>query len=289
MTLTLKSASLALLLCAAPVWAQEISPNIVLRKPAPTTPLTKWVAPTGSETASLELDGSTLRGWAFSAPNDPKDAPTILFFYGAATILHDTPMFAKLAEAGVNVIVFDYRGYGFSSGVADVMSFRKDALAEYDYAAAKQHGPVIVFGFSLGTAMATYVASERDVKAVILAGAIASADEEFPLLLKMQGMSVTDLSTMQPSVSAKQAFGEVDLTRSSKAPLLVLHGEEDTTVPIAQGREVFAASQSINKRFVALPGTGHFDTAFSAAAQDAVRGFLRDLAGNAPDRLRPSR
>jgi pimeloyl-ACP methyl ester carboxylesterase len=289
MTLTRKFAPIALLFCATHVWAEDISPNIVLRNPAPTTPLTKWVAPTGSETASLELDGSTMRGWAFPAPNHQKDAPTVLFFYGAATILHDTPMFAKLAEAGVNVIVFDYRGYGFSSGVADVMAFRKDALAEYDYAAAKQHGPVILFGFSLGTAMATYVASERDVKAVALAGAIASADEEFPLLLKMQGVPATGLGTMQPSVSAKLAFGEVDLTRRSKAPLLVLHGEEDTTVPIAQGREVFAASPSINKRFVALPGVGHFDTAFSAAAQDAFRGFLKDLAGNAPHGLHPSR
>lgn len=218
-----------------------------------------------------------MRGWSFPAVNDPKDAPTLLFFYGAATILHDTPMFSKLAQLGANVVVFDYRGYGFSDGVADVMAFREDALAEYDHVAAKAQGPVIVFGFSLGTAMATYVASKRDVRAVILAGAIATAQEEFPLLLKVQGVPADELSKMQPSPSANIAFDEVGLVHQLKAPLLVLHGDDDAVVPIAQGREVFVASPSANKRFVALTGTGHFNTAFSPASQAAFSSFLHDL------------
>jgi pimeloyl-ACP methyl ester carboxylesterase len=263
-------------LAAQSLAATDIPVNILLRVPAPVTPLTKWVDDSTSHTVSLEVDGATLRGWKFPAPASSHDAPTLLFFYGGATILHDRPVFAEIAQSGVNVVIYDYRGYGFSSGIADVMAFRRDALLAYDDAARQAGGPVMVYGFSMGTAMAAYVASVRPVKAVILAGAIASAAEEFPRLVQVEGAPP---DTRKPSPEAVEAFDEVGRMRRSKAPLLMLHGEADVVVPIAQGREVFAASLSKLKTFTSLPSIGHFETAASPVAQAAVRKFLLGLQG----------
>jgi pimeloyl-ACP methyl ester carboxylesterase len=255
--------------------AETIPANIVLRNPAPKTALTKWVTHGTSQTIALELEGGTMRGWSFPAMRTTGKAPTLIFFYGGATILHDEPIFAAIARAGTNVIIFDYRGYGFSSGTADVMDFRKDALAEYDYAAKLAGGPVVVYGYSMGTAMAAYVASQRPVAGIILAGAIASAAEEFPVFVKAQSPAATDLS---PSAEAVEAFDEVGMIRNSRAPLLMLHGEADEVVSITQGREVFVASAAKQKHFLPLKGIGHFDTISNDPAQAAVAEFLDHLA-----------
>ncbi|SEB86494.1 hypothetical protein SAMN05443244_2040 [Terriglobus roseus] len=270
----------ALLLCGTGITpAQTVPANVVLRDPAPKTALTKWVSNGTSEPIALNLDGGTMRGWSFPAVRPNPDMPTLLFFYGSATILHDEPIFAAIAREGANVIVFDYRGYGFSSGTADVMHFRKDALAEYDYAAKRAGGPVVVYGYSLGTTMATYVASKRPVAGIILAGAIASAVEEFPVFLKAQGPAATDASRV-PSDEAVEAFDGVGMVKNATAPLLVLHGEADEVVSIKQGREVFESSAAGEKRFMALQGIGHFDIISNDQAQTAVAEFLHRLTGD---------
>jgi pimeloyl-ACP methyl ester carboxylesterase len=267
----------ALLLCGTGLTgAQTVPANVVLRNPAPKTALTKWVSNGTSEAIALDLGGGTMRGWSFPAVRTSPGAPTLLFFYGGATILHDEPIFAAIARTGANVIVFDYRGYGFSSGTADVMDFRKDGLAEYDYAVGKAGGPVVVYGYSLGTAVATYVASKRPVAGIILAGAIASAAEEFPVFLKAQAPAAADTSRV-PSPDAVEAFDEVGMMKNVTAPLLVLHGEADEVVSISQGRKVFASSAAGEKRFVTLQGIGHFDVISNDRAQTAVAEFLQNL------------
>jgi pimeloyl-ACP methyl ester carboxylesterase len=267
-----------LLACAAGVTnAETIPANIVLRNPAPKTALTKWVSNGTSQPIALQLEGGTMRGWSFPSGKADAKSPTLLFFYGGATILHDEPIFAAIARAGANVVVFDYRGYGFSSGTADVMDFRRDGLAEYDYAANLAGEPVVVYGYSLGTAVATYVASKRPVAGIILAGAIASAAEEFPVFLKAEAPTATDPSRV-PSPDAVEAFDEVGMMKNAKAPLLVLHGDADEVVSITQGREVFASSAAREKRFVALQGIGHFDTISNGPAQTAVAQFLNHLS-----------
>lgn len=185
------------------------------------------------------------------------------------------PIYRELCVRGADVTVFDYRGYGFSSGKADVMDFRRDALAVYDKLAAS--GPVVVYGFSLGTAIATYVASQRRVEGLILAGTIASAAEEFPVFARAEGYSTSSIAKMTPSPEAVTAFDEVSMIAQSASPLLMLHGEADQLVPIQQGEEVFAASPSRQKQFVRLAGAGHNDTVDSPMALNAVRSLLSSL------------
>ena len=186
-------------------------------------------------------------------------------------------LYRALAVRGADVTAYDYRGYGFSSGKADVMDFRRDALAIYDKLAAT--GPVVVYGFSMGTAMAVYVASERKVAGLILAGTIASAEMEFPVFARAMGYSLAKIAMLTPSSDAVAAFDEANLITRNTAPLLMIHGEADSLVPIAQGQVVFNASPSRQKQFVRVSGAAHNDTVESARALSAVQVFLDTVRG----------
>jgi pimeloyl-ACP methyl ester carboxylesterase len=262
-----------LLASCSPPHAEIVSVNSVLPSPAPASTLSHWTAVPGRELESVGVRGAALRGWTFLAGANIHQKIRILFFNGNSMEIDDSQRtYHALSVRGADVTVFDYRGYGFSTGSADVMDFRADALVLYDKLAAS--GPVVVYGFSLGTAMATYVASERPVAGLVLAGTIASAREEFPVFARAQGYSQSRIERIRPSPDAVLAFNELEMIARSHAPLLMLHGESDQLVPIQQGREVFAASPSQQKQFVSLADAGHNDTVESPVALNAVRSFL---------------
>jgi len=203
----------------------------------------------------------------------------MLFFNGnGMTIDRSDPFYRQLVQTGAEIFVYDYRGIGFSAGSPDMMTFRQDALRLYDALAASNPGrPVIVYGFSMGTAMATYVASQRKVAGLILAGTIASAAEELPVYTHAQGLPAEAAAALVPAPDAIEAFNEVGNIARSTAPLLMLHGEADTLVPITQGREVFAASASTQKKFVSLPGVAHNQTPGTAQSIAAVAEFFAGI------------
>ena len=180
------------------------------------------------------------------------------------TILRSDGLYRRLAALGPTVVVYDYRGYGFSSGKPDMAAFREDALKLYD-ALAAQH-PVVVYGFSMGTAVAAYVASVRPLPGLILAAPIASAAEEVPVYLRAGGAPSSYIAAHTPAPDAVEIFGEATLVAKSKVPLLVLHGNDDFLIPAEQSREVLAASAAAQKRLVTIPD-----------AMAAVKAFLSDL------------
>ena len=264
---------LGLLTSCSPPRPEIVSVNAVLPDSPPSAPSSHWTATPTRELESMNADGAVLRGWTYLATPHARQKLRILFFNGNAMDIDDSEaIYRELSVRGADVTVFDYRGYGFSTGKADVMTFRGDALALYDKLAVA--GPVVVYGFSLGTAMASYVASERKVAGLILAGTIASADEEFPVFARALGYSSSRLAHMRPAPEAVTAFNETGMIARSAAPLLMLHGEADELVPIREGREVFAASSSGQKQLVPVAGAGHNETVESAAALNAVRAFL---------------
>ena len=236
-----------------------------------------WIATPTRELEALNVPGATLRGWTFRASAQKSQALRVLFFNGNAMDIDGAQaVYHGLAVRGADVTVFDYRGYGFSSGKASVMDFRRDAVLLYDKIAAS--GPVVVYGFSMGTAMAAFVASQRKVAGLILAGTIASAGEEFPVFARAEGFSPSKIAKMIPAPEAVTAFDEVGLIAQSSAPLLMLHGEADQLVPIQQGREVFASSKSLQKQFISLPDMGHNETVQASIALSAFRIFLMSIS-----------
>ena len=297
--------------------AQGIPANGVIPQPPPTAPMREWTDGPGRFRVELDIDGAKLRGWdykaslagaarrdaqvqakgtgsalgrvgaAMGASHDEvgsaadKDVPLIIFFNGnAMTVYGAEALYEHMARLGAEVVVYDYRGYGFSEGMADVEAFRGDALAIYDKVVREYPGRrVVVYGYSLGTAMATHVAAERRVGGLVLAAAFASAQEELPVFARRMGLSAEEIAALTPDEGARIAFDEVAMVReagqrNAGAPLLMLHGRDDTLVPMAQGREVFQASPVKEKKFVEIPGADHRETVFSEGAFRALGAFL---------------
>lgn len=254
-----------------------VLPDAMLPRPLPAAPLADWTANAARATVSVEAPDATLRGWIYKAPHP--DDPALLFFNGNAMGIDEyDSLYGALAALGAEVTVFDYRGFGFSTGIADVMAFRQDALQLYETTLNANPGrKVVVFGYSLGTAMAALIASRFAVSALILAGTIASAAEEVPVYAHDLGLPDRLAKYLVPSAEVVETLDEVHYIAHSTAPLLMLHGEDDTVVPIEQGREVFAASASTEKKFVSLPGTGHSETLTQLAALEAIAAFLLSL------------
>ncbi len=291
---------------------QVVGANEVIPVPAPQSEISRWTDGPGRFRVELDVNGAKLRGWDYKA--EPRAAaqaesaraghgagpdaaggmvsstaavgaatdkavPVVVFFNGnLMTIERSDELYRKLAGLGVEVVVYDYRGFGFSEGQPDVGSFRTDALAVYDKVVKVYAGRhVLVYGFSLGTAMAAYVASERKVSGVVLAAPFATAEEEMPVFARRLGFGAEAIRTMVPAEDAKVAFNEVAMMRRSSAPLLVMSGSADMLVPAAQGRRVAEASEARVKRFVELRGVQHHETVFVAAAWQALTEFLRSL------------
>jgi pimeloyl-ACP methyl ester carboxylesterase len=255
----------------------ELTPNLILPNPPPSAPIAQWIAAPGRTPISMEHDGVTLRGFRYlGAATEPA---AVLFFNGnGMTAIAADPLYRSIAALGPSVFIYDYRGYGFSTGTPDLFAYRADALQQYDALVAATPGHrVFVYGFSMGTAMATYIASKREVTGLILAAPIASAEDEFPIYAALIGYPASSIANSHPSPEAKDIFGETAMIAKSHAPLLVLHGLDDVIVPIPQGREVFSSSPSKQRRMVELPGTGHNQTASQPASLQAVQKFFTEV------------
>ena len=256
------------------------SANTLISDPVPRAPLSDWTDAAGRARVSFKTRRATLRGWTFANPL--LDGPHVLFFNGSNMIIdHNESLYRSIAACGATVTTFDYRGLGFSGGTADVLEFRRDALAIYDHLARTWPATsLVVFGFSMGSAMATYVASERPVAGMILAAPIAQADEEFPAYAHARGLTPAETAEVKLAEDAYVTFDEVLLVERSSAPLLVMHGDADILVPPAQGRELFEASLAKAKQFVTLPGATHNEAAGSPGSLAAVQVFLKSLSNH---------
>lgn len=253
----------------------QLSANSILPVPAPQAPRSAWVNEGTRQRLEELVDGVALRGFRYAGAN--ASAPTVLFFNGnGMTVFHADRLYREFARIGPSVVVYDYRGFGFSNGTPDLMRFRNDGLHLYDHivASAPNHR-VVVFGASMGTAIAAYVASQRPVAGLILGMPIASAEEELPVYGRLMGLPAQQLENATPNAEARAIFDETALVGQSSAPLLIIHGTADEVVPITQGRAVFAASASPQKRMVEVPGAGHGAAVTSPEAAFAVLQFLQ--------------
>ena len=217
-------------------------------------------------------DGVTLHGW-FVPGSD--DATLVLLHGNAGNISGRLRRLADLhRRLGMNVFIFDYRGYGLSEGRASEKGTYLDAEAALDYLGTRgdvDQGRVALFGHSLGTAIAVETAVRREVYAVLLEAPFTSvramAAHSYPFVRGVGWI----LRTKYDSLSKIEGIG---------TPLMVIHGDRDDTVPIRMGSEIYEAAAE-PKRFIAIPGADHddADVVGGEAYYDAIAAFLRDAAG----------
>lgn len=180
-------------------------------------------------------------------------SPVILFFMGNTGTLsvHGGFLVPHLA-AGRTVIAMGYRGGGGLPGVPSEAALKADALALFDSVealAGSGHGPVVVHGYSLGTALALHVAARRGVDGVILD---APAARFCDLFFRRYGLS----ACMIPFFETWDNLAEA---AAVTAPVLIRHGDQDTAIPIWMGQQLADAlqAQGTAVQFDSLPGITH--------------------------------
>lgn len=193
-------------------------------------------------------DGARLISW-FARPAPGK--PTILYFHGnAGNLASRSERVRRFVARGYGVLFLSYRGYGGSAGRPSERANVADAKLAYDALIKDGIAPddIIVYGESLGSGVAVQVAAEKEVGGLVLDAPYTSivdvAALEYPYL-PVRPFMLDRYDTMRylPRV---------------KAPLLVLHGEKDTVIPVAMGKAVYAAANA-PKEIVTFPGAGHSD------------------------------
>lgn len=219
-------------------------------------------------------DGLRLHGWYLPGSRDI----TWLWFHGnAGNIGHRAPELALVHHRlGPNLFIFDYRGYGRSEGQPSERGTYRDARAALQYLRGRAGlvpEKIIYFGSSLGAAVAVELATVRSPLALILVAPFASISDMAQLIFPL--LPVHWLT--------RGSYNSLSRIPRVRCPLLVLHGAEDDTVPLSQGRKLFEAANP-PKQFQVIPGAGHDELLASGGATSlvALASFLDALADRGP-------
>ena len=213
-------------------------------------------------------DGEHLRAWLLRAP---QPRARIVYFHGNGGNLSNwAPILAGIARRGYSVLAIDYRGYGVSTGRPSERGLYKDveALVTRPWPSAENQRPLVYWGRSLGGAMAAYAATVRKPDGVIV-------EAGFP-----DARSVVRSSPVLAVLSrfASYRFPAAEFLDAAAVPVLQLHGDRDSVIPIALGREL---SERIRgpKTFVVIPGGDHNDAVApdQAAYWSAIDRFIAGL------------
>lgn len=212
-------------------------------------------------------DGQSLNGWFVPARNAKI---TILFCPGRGGDLSDRLAKIKFFnEMGLNIFVFDYRGYGRSSGKPSEQGLYKDARAAYDFLISRSDidkTKIVAYGKSLGGPVAADLCLHRKLAALII-------EAGFPSLKVYVG----DIGGFLPTewlVSEK--FNTISRVQKIHIPKLFVHGMDDEIIDFSEGRIVFNKAV-LPKEFIAFDGH-HDDSLFtvSDAYKDKLNKFFTD-------------
>lgn len=217
-------------------------------------------------------DGLTLHGWFVPSSGSPS-AHTVLVFNGnAGNLAYRAPLAAALQRQGLQVLLFDYRGYGGNEGKPTEVGLRADAQAAHDYLLERgdvDASRLIYFGESLGTALAIAMAAEHPPAGVILRSPFTSLAE----------VGQAHYPFLPVRFLLQDRFAAIDEIQRVTCPVLVIAGDRDRIIPVGQSRRLYEAVTS-TKDLVILEAADHND--FELLAGDemlaAIRRFLGQLA-----------
>jgi uncharacterized protein len=209
-------------------------------------------------------DGERLIAWHVPPRGDHL---VVLYFQGNAGGLDlRVERFTWLTADGAGLVALCYRGYGGSGGSPSEQGLSRDAQAAYDFAVTR-YAPrrIVLFGESLGSAVAIALAAEREVRGLILDAPFTSAVDV--------GAAAYPFAPVRWLI--KDSFHSDRRIARIRAPILVLHGERDGVVPIRFGERLFALANE-PKRMARFPQGGHVDLDGYGAAK-VVKEFLAGL------------
>jgi fermentation-respiration switch protein FrsA (DUF1100 family) len=186
-----------------------------------------------------------VNGW-YEAPAAGK--PVILYYKGNAdSFSSEHVRFEAFAADGYGFLAFDYRGFPASPGTITEQHILDDALAAYDWLKPKGF-PIVIWGRSLGSGPATYVASKRGPEALLL---------ETPFLSAVQ-VAFDRYPYMPVFWLMLDQFPVNQWIRAVKAPVYIAHGTADRTIPVHNARDLYALVPNKYGLWI-VPGADHGD------------------------------
>jgi len=196
----------------------------------------------------LTEDGIKLDAW-YVPVREPRG--TVLFFHGnAGNISHRLDSMRVFNELNLATLIFDYRGYGRSEGKVSEQGIYRDAEAVWRHLTEKRGIPpaeIIVFGRSLGAAVAASVAGQHSPGALIIESGFVSVPD----------MAAELYPWLPARWLARIGFPAGDYLKTVTCPVLVVHSRDDEIIPFDQGLRLFEVSHE-PKQFLELRG-GHND------------------------------
>jgi len=198
------------------------------------------------ESIFIEVDdGVKIHAWYIPK----KGAKTTLFFLhgNAGNISHRLDSIKLFNSLGMNVFIFDYRGYGNSDGSANEQNTYDDARSAWEYL-LKSKGlkpeELVIFGRSLGGTIAANLGSRVKPKAMILESTFSTVDK-----------LASDIFPYVPKYLIRFKYETTKHLKDIKYPILIVHSVDDNIIPYRFGEEVFKNANE-PKTFVQISG-GH--------------------------------
>ena len=220
-------------------------------------------------------DDVRIHAFYLSAPGASR---AMLFFHGnAGNASHRLPNAVDLLRLGTHVLLLDYRGYGRSGGSPTERGVYADAragLAHLIEARGIPENRIVVFGRSLGGAVAVDLAQDRRLAGLILESSFSSLSDMARVLMGPLKLLAQPLT--------RDRFDSLAKISRVHAPLLFFHGDRDTIVPFELGRRLFDGAPE-PKAFETIAGAGHNDTTLVGGRPyfERIRRFLNEVAPEA--------
>lgn len=208
-------------------------------------------------------------------PSERPDAPVMLYLHGARwDVVSSSFRMRRLHAMGVSVLGIDYRGFGRSSAAlpSEAMAY-EDARAAWDWLRARHpKTPRLIYGHSLGSAIAVHLASEVDDDAgVVLEGAFTSIPDVYSTL-RFGWLPLRPLIT--------QRFDSTERIAHIGSPVLLVHGARDQMIQPQLGRALFERARE-PKRFILAESGNHHNA--QSMVRDEVREAMGSLFGLRPE------
>jgi hypothetical protein len=195
-------------------------------------------------------DGVKIHAWF--APTDSAIATLVMAHGNAGNISDRIDIIRRLQRTGFNVLMFDYRGYGRSDGSPTEAGIYKDGLAAFDYARSEESvdaSRIILWGTSLGGAVAVDVATKRPAAALILESTFSSARDVASVVYPF----------LPVRFLLRTKLNSIDKVGKIRIPILFIHGRNDRIIPRELGQTLFDAANE-PKKFYVIEGADHNDT-----------------------------
>jgi fermentation-respiration switch protein FrsA (DUF1100 family) len=234
----------------------------------------EWLPPPNARVQDVDLftvSGTRIHGWWCPVKNWHPGQEAMLYCHGnAGNLSYRSQAIALWQQAlGISLLVFDYPGYGRSDGTPTEAGCYASADAAYDWLTRTMKVPpdrILIYGGSLGGAVAVDLASRQPHRALILAKTFTSIPEA--------------AQSVYPWLPARwlvrNRFDNLAKIAQCTRPIFIAHGTSDRLVPLAHGKRLFEAARE-PKHFLAMPGLDHND-GLSPEFFAALRSFLEEVS-----------